>query len=950
MPTTAASMRHLCSAVWNGCKKKPIGAYEQLHFQLFGCHAITSATFSGQPQLTNRFAALEEKLHSLAYDAISRMDTNELADLYIRIPDKQRLIAMLIARLNADPQFSQALHAFYADTLAHLGQSQRSAEQQQLAVSLGTTITASNKTTQIISTQQDSSELLKAGASRTLNTDSAVLLGGITSAVDAVLLTQGVEDTRVIIASAEMEKLALILNLPYGTLTAQNHRRLRDMLIGYVNAKNAQLTAITGAAGNGLGFGGMAGAVKNKSLTTEKLAKHLEPVRALQTTLDSMENGADMVVETDKSTIKQKKEVFYKMYAAEWNALRPHEQAAIYAYYGKAITQGSLYQLIPDEFYEFRGRSDYAEAVGELGTAYEKYGKLNPGEFAQHVSEASSLATVAYYTDAQRLAAEFALYNYEQLTVAQQQLLAQEAHFTTVEAYKEALLADLQTQFQVEQYAQAASANEQLLMDFGSESGGSAGGSFAAANSSPFSRIRGLAGARNSKALQAGQSLARMAKNRLGKQAVAQGAATAAKVGLGATGVGLLAAGGLHLLQSKQGREIALAGGTWLTAQTLYAYSTWGGLLGGIGGGILGFLAGGPLGAVGGSLAGAHTGAHLIPAQWSGFVGLTPRQAPGLNLHETSDPLISPDQASLESMRSGTPANIGGGIDSMLVSPESPQALSANLSAAQPLPVSTTAAGAGALTSTLLIPALAIAGPVLMSLMVLTVIFASLLVPVPTNESEWGVTPDEGALQQSTSKFVTIQKTASPAEIANNTPTTITYTVSVAPKDNYHIKITNLTDTFSIHGTTTPTPPASPFNNSYFTEIITSPTSATYEVSNIGAGTVDAFVTNQLIITFDVYDQNGYAVQQNENYRTSAQVKVGSPKVGCWPSSGKILQTPEGTFSHNKNGVHLDSFDIYAPYGAPIYAPYSESSKELIHQAPKYLKCGGMVLQLRSPP
>jgi murein DD-endopeptidase MepM/ murein hydrolase activator NlpD len=88
---------------------------------------------------------------------------------------------------------------------------------------------------------------------------------------------------------------------------------------------------------------------------------------------------------------------------------------------------------------------------------------------------------------------------------------------------------------------------------------------------------------------------------------------------------------------------------------------------------------------------------------------------------------------------------------------------------------------------------------------------------------------------------------------------------------------------------------------------------------------VDSLVNNTLIVSFDAYDINGFVVGPNQNYRTSASVRVGEPKEGCWPTQGEIAQEPGGAFSHSDpaTGYYADAYDISGDLGTPIYAPFS---------------------------
>lgn len=262
-------------------------------------------------------------------------------------------------------------------------------------------------------------------------------------------------------------------------------------------------------------------------------------------------------------------------------------------------------------------------------------------------------------------------------------------------------------------------------------------------------------------------------------------------------------------------------------------------------------------------------------------------------------------------------------------STEASQVSTTQASLAKPVAATTTVAvAANALWSVVAWPVYAIASVVLMSLAVMLVIWGAFLAPSPI-EPVPGVPPD-GQYQPS-AKYVTVTKAAQPSAFPNPSggeTYDVTYTISVVPQSGYRLKLTAVTDTYSSFGKTPVGQLTSPLTLASFGSadasnqstdgLITTPITAQYTQTGITGE--DAYLTNKVTITFDAYDYlSDQPVEASQTYSTSSFVTIGKPEIGCWPTDGTVTSIP---FSGIPTHAGSDAFDIAAPLGTPVYAPF----------------------------
>ncbi len=249
---------------------------------------------------------------------------------------------------------------------------------------------------------------------------------------------------------------------------------------------------------------------------------------------------------------------------------------------------------------------------------------------------------------------------------------------------------------------------------------------------------------------------------------------------------------------------------------------------------------------------------------------------------------------------------------------------------------------------------------------------------------------------EKTSKYAEIDKTAVITDGCANPendgakcenpsfPVTIEYTVTIKPKEDFSIQITDIKDTIKFNqsekgwedagqsmpnieeervlefdyfknilseqggfstipldtspvptiGIETPTDPTTTPTPNTADGVIVIPAGSsltfTYKLENLGPEYNHLAILNTIEVNF--YYQNSY-MSGTDNVITAARVCLGdcSAGAGCWPSTGTIWQLPFGDYSHSppNAGGYGDSYDIgcdscsgAAIYGPPVYANF----------------------------
>ncbi|MCA9372586.1 M23 family metallopeptidase [Candidatus Woesebacteria bacterium] len=373
-----------------------------------------------------------------------------------------------------------------------------------------------------------------------------------------------------------------------------------------------------------------------------------------------------------------------------------------------------------------------------------------------------------------------------------------------------------------------------------------------------------------------------------------------------------------------------------------------GALLGGIGGGVAGYLAGQKLAALG-----ASSGAELIPAGSSahaGFSGASGASSAGAAAPTaTSASATSPGGPTIGSHSAFAQANAPGSLSTVgpqTLAQSSPAAAWGSGATGTAVPGTATASGAasaggavvggtaatsasglGALLSgTSLIatlPVFSLLGVAMVSIYTIFVIYSAFLVPLPT-----------GDLTSSTStqsEYVTLTKQASPSTLDDDQIATVIYKVTIQTRRNYQIKVTDVSDTantgFTFQSNRTDhvnpgvSPPASLLNPRISLSDFSpdfDDQSQTVEYSVVFSRGKKVLVSNTVTITYDVQNSQGELVASGETLSSTANVAIGDHGVFCWPTTGTLVQLPNGSYSHQ----NADAYDISAPLSTRVFSPF----------------------------
>jgi len=935
-------------------EKETNWTYQRVYFELFSAHNITDETVPDEAGLQDVFDDVKQYLRESLFVYIEELPTNDLLGLYMKSKDREQFLEQIYQFLNTDRQFIHSLSQLYTNLLNHYEKTEQFGERTQLQTSLNRLVKIDGAVFRIKANAPAPEALLSNSLSNTLKTDSKVLLDLTDTTLRAMVLSLGLQSTLDLIHGNNPELLGLVFNLPKGMLREDNIEDFRSILMEYAKVKAVSLQTSAYLPENGL-----VGATVKPKRPSSAAAEQLEFVRAVQVVVQSQGKDGDEVVAaaTNAKTIKEKRDIVMKIFGSEWQTLSQQDQMAVYVYYSLPFNEEQLKHDIntqlsfPFEFIDFRAKKDYRRLIEELSNEYELHGvkNFNPLFKASYLEDKTPAEKDM--REINRLLLALQAYNFAQLTASEKLLIAQQAGFTTAEEFLNIQLKGAQDILEsdplIYQYAQSLPIIDRLSPQ-----------SFATAEAAePNFFQRALGTQPLSPKQQLLSTFKQLGGQKLKSEGLKKGAAMlAAKAGLGAATGGLATVAGLALsvVGNKRVREIFIGGITALVASLMYSLSTIGGLLGALIGGAAGFL-GGPLGLLGGGLAGTYAGAAVFPQQWGGWMGFSPRQAPGIGSWFSSEQPIDPSQSSISAMRAAnaqaaSPVNASLAANSGLLPQGAAGPLNVGLQTPSPLNVglgsggagtaASTAAGAGTTAATgssggifgnflgmpigVATPLIGVFSTVILTLTTILVIAGAFIVPLPTRNAPSLLEASKDGLQPG-AKFVEIEKTASINQIENNTKTTVTYTVTITPKGNYRILVNDLEDIFSVYGDQVPDPlPTSEFSGSYFPELIDKPTTATYEVE-LGENTTDAIVANNLIVNFDVINRNDYPEASDQTYRTTESVRVGNPKIACWPSSGTIRQLPLNKFSHPK----ASAFDIGAVEGVKIFATFPGTAERI---------------------
>jgi murein DD-endopeptidase MepM/ murein hydrolase activator NlpD len=743
------------------------------------------------------------------------------------------------------------------------------------------------------------------------------------------------------VSKLDTKLLGMMFALPSDQITDTNHLTIREILIEYTRVRALNINPGEGAIQTGF----------LPIPEIPKTALELEVHRvAISNMAHSVEhNGSEETAAVTGGKIRHRIEAAKLVAGHAWGPLETEQRAALYIFFDIPIPPAIRERIVskstdpvadknslavPLEFVGFTGDVDKITEAAWRG----KFRVLDFGETQQRPTIQKS-EVYQDIVNLKRLENELILAQYTVLPEDQQIAVALQLQQTPEDL--QLVLAQSVGSMDDRVVLSAPQTEEFAALATAAGAPAASGGDF-----SPQTRAAGL----NSMASGAIKDLV---TKKLGSKLLEYGAAAVAGPAGWALQLKNIARVGQKLINNKEFRQIVIAGGSGVglaaAATFLYAFGNIPGALTM----IASFIVGGPIGLLYGlplalGVAKLFPGLNWLPVRTPpnpfGFEGSEQSAAGYKSLSEMREA----NSASAAAKNGGTTSVNEGQTatarSSTTQTPSQAQAASQAESAGAHNPQSgvtqafSTPATATATTSSslgflsaggigLLAPVLAVAPVFLITLLTITVIAGAFLVNLPTKPFRKIGFTSTG--EQASAKYVTVTKTPdkgnNPNEIANNTATTINYTVTIAPKPGYTIKITEATDTFSSFGEQTSSDPiSSTFAVSQIpTEVLTTQAPPITYTAAISNKFKDAYITNTFSIQFTVMDTTGNIVENNQIFNAAANVLIGEPKIGCWPVTGVLTTYPfmKSVPTH----ATTDAFDIGAPLGTPIYAPFPGS-------------------------
>ncbi len=770
----------------------------------------------------------------------------------------------------------------------------------------------------------------------------------IKKTVEDIVQVHG-QKSQKLIDSFDKNKVELIFGLSQYKITDTQADKLKGVLKSYAEVRLQELFLHTGDETT---LEGLDPDQNPELKDTVALVEQISAVRATvqQHSKDEDEKG-ELVAGalTAKSGVTKKVKLAVeqnqKIFGAYWTSLSPEQQAVALASLDPSYKKLLKAKQHPVEGYPLPiNIAEFDPAIlrrFELEQSMIKNGKVPKEEF----DIALEIAQYNYVVAREEKLAAVLRAEYIALTVQEQQ-----AALATALAYQSAVEMQQQASFMEMYHQDEVMYSSSFDGDDGGEYGDDGGGGDtvgAAGGTTGGGRRGGIRGrlaslknkAKKSKLLApARKKIAALKKAASDKahstinKGIAKGAAMIPGVGTAAAAAfaGLSAAIG-----EKNANKLVAGAGVaagLLFAKTLHALTTIGGAIGGAIGGIIGSFIG-PGGILLGTVVGANVGAAIVPTSWLGLFG----GGGGGNLFAAK---VFPTIGSAAT----TATNAAGSLVSSTSTAASTAAQAVQASTATSTTAAQTAATiaktaglnvASAVTSlSFLAPLGGITMAGFFTLITLTVIFAAFLVPMPFTLT--------GGSSQTESLYATVEKTANPSVLENNTPTQVTYTIQIAPKTGYQIEIKSVTDTFSNIGGTTNTPTSPLTKENFPAGILSQPTTATYTIELSGE---DTLVSNTVTFVLDVFDLSGGLVKQGESVSSIAAVSIGTPPVGCFefaPAGESISYTAGGqtytnvsqTITEADQNLFLQSFTRRVAANPTYASLLCSAGPILIHKWP----------------
>ncbi len=320
----------------------------------------------------------------------------------------------------------------------------------------------------------------------------------------------------------------------------------------------------------------------------------------------------------------------------------------------------------------------------------------------------------------------------------------------------------------------------------------------------------------------------------------------------------------------------ALAGFVAVTVKLFF--TTVGGFVGGILGGIGGFLIAGPAGIIPGMTAGTWAG-YGIEQAIKGFFG---------DLGTGISNIANSVGSGISNAVSGLAEGIKGAWNSVFGG-------------------SSTAVGTAGTWSSIPVGAQAAVPS--------TLIGGTMIISTIQHNAYLERPPELLSYSQDTSaKYVQVQKAASPSELDNGETADITYTITITPQAGYLVTVGEITDEITVIGGSSSTPDFEidlaqitaqlPPNTA-----ISGPTTITYTLPNV-SGT-DISINNDFQLTFFTEDAGEI---KTDVARDTANVTIGDPELGCFIFGESGVEVRSGSAVYSTEWSAADRAKVVTAY------------------------------------
>jgi len=166
--------------------------------------------------------------------------------------------------------------------------------------------------------------------------------------------------------------------------------------------------------------------------------------------------------------------------------------------------------------------------------------------------------------------------------------------------------------------------------------------------------------------------------------------------------------------------------------------------------------------------------------------------------------------------------------------------------------------------------------------------------------------------QDTSAKYVQVQKTASPSELDNGETADVTYTITITPSAGYSITVSEVTDEITTIGGSSDyeVDLAQITSQLPANTVITAPTTITYTLPGV-TGT-DISINNDFQLTFFTEDAGEI---KTDTARDTANVTIGDPELGCFVFGESGIEVRAGSTVYSTEWSAADRAKVVNAYG-----------------------------------